>query len=49
MKSRKQLQIKHKEYVMKYRKDGKKIIRIGINFDFNVDNITDWIKEEYTC
>ena len=42
-------QIEHKEYAMKYRKDGKKIMLIGVNFDFNSGNITDWIKEEYSC
>ena len=40
-------QIEHKEYAMKYRKDGKRIMLIGVNFDFNMGNITDWIKEEY--
>ena len=42
-------QIEHKEYAMKYRKDGKKIMLLGVNFDFNSGNITDWIKEEYSC
>ena len=30
----------------KYRKDGKRIMLIGVNFDFHTDNITDWLKEE---
>ena len=40
-------QIENKEYAMKYRKDGKKIMLLGVNFDFEAGNITDWIKEEY--
>ena len=40
-------QIENKEYAVKYRKDGKRIMLIGVNFDFNAGNITDWIKEEY--
>ena len=39
-------QIEHKEYAMKYRKDGKKIMLIGVNFDFHAGNIAGWIKEE---
>lgn len=35
------------DYAMKYRKDGKKIMLIGVNFDFVKGNISDWIKEEY--
>jgi len=42
-------QIEHKEYAMKYRKDGKKIMLLGVNFDFNSGSITDWLKEEYPC
>ena len=41
-------QIENKEYAMKYRKDGKKIMLLGVNFDFEAGNITDWIKEEYS-
>ena len=40
-------QIENKEYAMKYRKEGKRIMLLGVNFDFNTGNITDWIKEEY--
>ena len=39
-------QIEHKEYAMKYRKDGKRIMLIGVNFDFRAGNIAGWIKEE---
>jgi len=42
-------QIEHKEYAMKYRKDGKKIMLLGVNFDFNSGSITDWLKETYSC
>lgn len=42
-------QIEHKEYVLKYRKDGKKIMLHGVNFDFVKGNITDGLKEEYLC
>ena len=40
-------QIEHKDYAMKYRKTGKKIMLLGVNFDFHAGNITGWIKEEY--
>ena len=40
-------QIENKDYALKYRKDGKRIMLIGVNFDFNTGNITDWLKEEY--
>ena len=40
-------QIGNKDYALKYRKDGKRIMLIGVNFDFNSGNITDWLKEEY--
>ena len=40
-------QIENKDYAAKYRKDGKKIMLIGVNFDFGKGNISDWIKEEY--
>ena len=42
-------QIENKDYAAKYRKDGKRIMLIGVNFDFNGGNISDWIKEEYPC
>ena len=42
-------QIEHKDYAMKYRKTGKKIMLLGVNFDFHAGNITGWIKEEYSC
>jgi hypothetical protein len=40
-------QIENKEYAQKYLKDGKRIMLIGVNFDFNKGKITDWLKEEY--
>ena len=40
-------QIEHKEYAQKYRKEGKRIMLLGVNFDFNSGNISDWLKEEY--
>ena len=40
-------QIQNKEYAVKYRKEGKRIMLLGVNFDFNAGNIADWIKEEY--
>ena len=40
-------QIENKDYAAKYRKDGKRIMLIGINFDFNAGNVTGWLKEEY--
>ena len=40
-------QIEHKDYALKFLKDGKRIMMVGVNFDFNSGNITDWLKEEY--
>ena len=40
-------QIGNKDYALKYRKAGKRIMLIGVNFDFDAGNITDWVKEEY--
>ena len=40
-------QIENKAYAMKYRKEGKKIMLLGVNFDSEAGNITNWIKEEY--
>ena len=40
-------QIENKDYAMKYRKEGKKIMLLGVNFDSEAGNITNWIKEEY--
>jgi hypothetical protein len=40
-------QIENKGYAQKYLKDGKRIMLIGVNFDFNKGKITDWLKEEY--
>ena len=40
-------QIENKEYALKYRKESKRIMLLGVNFDFNSGNITNWIKEEY--
>ncbi len=39
-------QIENKEYAQKYLKEGKRIMLIGVNFDFDKGNITDWLKEE---
>ena len=39
-------QIENREYALKYRKEGKRIMLLGVNFDFDSGNITDWIKEE---
>ena len=41
-------QIENKDYAMKYRRDGKRIMLLGVNFDSEAGNITDWIKEEYS-
>lgn len=35
------------DYAMKYRKTGKRNMLLGVNFDSEAGNITDWIKEEY--
>ena len=40
-------QIENKDYAMKYRKAGKRIMLLGVNFDSEAGNISDWIKEEY--
>ena len=40
-------QIENKDYAQKYRKEGHRIMLVGVNFDFNTGNITDWLKEEY--
>ena len=40
-------QIENKDYALKYRKEDKRIMLIGVNFDFTTGNITDWLKEEY--
>ena len=40
-------QIENKDYAMKYRKEGKRIMLLGVNFDFEAGNISGWIKEEY--
>ena len=40
-------QIENREYALKYRKEGKRIMLLGVNFDFEKGNISDWIKEEY--
>ena len=40
-------QIENRDYAMKYRKDGKRIMLIGVNFDSDAGNIADWITEEY--
>ncbi len=40
-------QIENKDYALKYHKEDKRIMLIGVNFDFTTGNITDWLKEEY--
>ena len=40
-------QIENKDYAVKFRKEGKRIMLLGVNFDSEAGNITDWIKEEY--
>ena len=40
-------QIENRDYAVKYRKEGKRIMLLGVNFDFEAGNISDWIKEEY--
>ena len=40
-------QIENREYALKYRKEGKRIMLLGVNFDSDAGNITGWIKEEY--
>lgn len=39
-------QIQNKEYAVKFQHCGKRIVLIGVNFDFAKGQITDWIKEE---
>ena len=41
-------QIENKEYALKYIKEGRRIMLVGVNFDFNAGNITGWLKEEYS-
>lgn len=38
-------QINDRDYLMPYRADGRKIIKIGANFDDNIRSISDWIIE----
>ena len=40
-------QIENKDYALKYRKEGHRIMLVGVNFDFNAGNISNWLKEEY--
>ena len=40
-------QIENKEYALKYRKNGKRIMLIGVNFNFRKGGISDWIYEEF--
>ena len=40
-------QIENKNYALKYRKNGKRIMMVGGDLDSNRGNITDWLKEEY--
>ena len=39
-------QIENKDYAQKYRRQGKRIMLLGVNFDFQAGQITDWLKEE---
>ena len=38
-------QINDRDYLMPYRADGRKIIKISANFDDNIRSISDWIIE----
>ena len=40
-------QIENKDYALTFRKEGHRIMLIGVNFDFNTGNITNCLKEEY--
>ena len=40
-------QIENKDYALKYRQEGHRIMLVGVNFDFNAGNISNWLKEEY--
>ena len=40
-------QIHDKNYALKFRNRGKRIMLIGANLDSDKGQITDWIKEEY--
>ena len=40
-------QIENKDYALKYRKEDYRIMLVGVNFDFNAGNISNWLKEEY--
>ena len=39
-------QIKNKEYALKYKRENKRIMLIGVNFDFDKGQISDWLTEE---
>jgi len=39
-------QIQNKDYARKFRKEGKRIMLLGVNFDSQAGQITDWLKEE---
>ena len=38
-------QIDSKQYAIPYRKDGRRIVKVGINFDSSTRTIGDWIIE----
>ena len=42
-------QIHDRNYALKFRNRGKRIMLIGANLDSDKGQITDWIKEEYSC
>ena len=39
-------QSEHKEYALRYPKDGRKIMLLGVKFNFSSGNITDRLKKE---
>ncbi len=39
-------QIHNKEYALKYQRDGKHIMLLGVNFDSQSGQITNWLKEQ---
>ena len=38
-------QINHRDYLLPFRADGRKIVKIGANFDDDIRSISDWIVE----
>lgn len=40
-------QINDRDYLLPYKADGRKIIKIGANFDDKIRSISDWMVEEF--